>query len=56
MIAPIEAERKSALEGSEGPGSGMPEALDFSAGPGNDFSRHGDKVVPQALACPQNTD
>jgi hypothetical protein len=22
----------------------------------NDFSRHGDKVVPQALACPQNTD
>jgi hypothetical protein len=56
MIAPIEAERKSALEGSEGPGSGMPEALDFSAGPGNDFSRHGDKVVPQAVAYPQNTD
>jgi hypothetical protein len=23
MIAPIEAERKSALEGSEGPGSGI---------------------------------
>jgi hypothetical protein len=55
MIPLIGAEGKGAgrLERSA---PGLPEALDFSAGPGNDFSRHGDKVVPQALACPQNTD
>jgi hypothetical protein len=42
--------------GLERPAQRSPEALDFSAGPENDFNRHGDKVVPQALASPQNTD